>query len=106
MAKFACTKKCFHSQHLFRVGDVFNGNSKGLPHDKKGNVLHFRLLDGDAPSKPATAVSVKVNNQEAGATEVTDEPASTGAAEIKKTKIAKARPKRKFKPPKKKIIAN
>lgn len=88
MARYICTGKTFHNLRLFRVGDVFNGSADGLPKDKKGEIRGFRLLDGDPPVKPITAVSVKVNEKVAGETEVSEEAESTGVAESKGPKKA------------------
>lgn len=92
MAKYICTQKTYHFPKLFRVGDTYVGSTEGLPKDKDGNIRGFRLLEGDAPVKPATHVAVKVNEKVAGETEVTEDPASTKATGALKAKAA--RPKR------------
>jgi hypothetical protein len=95
MARYICTGKTYHFPKLFRVGDIYNGSAEGLPKDKKGEIRGFRLLEGDAPAKPATSVAVKVNEKVAGETEVTEEPGSTKATGTLKAKVARPKKRRK-----------
>lgn len=67
MAKYQCTKKCFHNLRLFRVGEIVTAKAEALPHDKEGKVIHFReieseaVLDLDSPNPGE--VEVKVNDK-------------------------------------------
>ena len=107
MARYICTGKTFHFPKLFRVGDIYNGSAEGLPKDKKGEIRGFRLLDGDAPAKPATAVAVKVNEKVAGETEVSEEAGSTKATGTLKAKAVRPKQakKRKKRVAPKKVVA-
>ncbi len=95
MAKFVCTGQTYHFPNLFRVGDIYNGSAENLPRDKKGEPLNFRLIEGNSPTKSETLVNVIVNEKAAGASEVTEEPASIEVPEIMESKTDRSEPQKK-----------
>jgi hypothetical protein len=62
--KWQCTQPCFHNNHRFYLGDIVTATAETLPHDKDGEVVHFRKLDGGDEEEVfvSGATEVKVNN--------------------------------------------
>lgn len=61
--RFICVVPCFHEKHRFKKGDIFDGSIESLPSDGKGNLRHFRSLDGHVVAPVVRGPEVIVNEK-------------------------------------------